>query len=226
MLKTLAGCIDRTLWCTVLVVSVLLLAALGTSIRPSIASHSEEISGQGTLTRVRTAVPPIVQLSDCGDNADNTFIRSVVRSGTDTLTGIIEGTGSSDNRFINNTCVPALQHGEFRTIVSFNDVTVADRSGGAILEFIGHLQVRTAEVPDADGKKLVSVRVTTEAGELRFLCGTGALKGIRGTGIYDATVIPSVPGIPARDVRGYAMSILFDDASDATHLYEDMCRDL
>lgn len=207
-----------------MVASVLLLAALGTSISPSIAAHSEEISGQGTLTRARTPVS-VVELSGCGDAADGTFIRSVVRTGSDTFTGIITGTGSVDNRFINNTCVPALQHGEFRTIVSFNDVTVADRSGGAILEFIGHFQVRTAEVPDANGN-LVAVRVTTEAGELRFLCGTGALKGIRGTGIYDATVIPSVPGIPARDLRGYAISIHFDDASDATHLYEDMCRDL
>jgi len=208
-----------------MVASVLLLAALGTSISPSIASHSEEIFGQGTLTRVRMLVPPIVQLSDCGDDADNTFIRSVVRSGTDTFSGIITGTGNAENRFINNTCVPALQHGEFRTIVSFTDVTVADRRGAAMLEFIGHFQVRAAQVADVNGSPVV-VAVTTEAGEMRFLCGTGALQGIRGTGIYDATVIPTVLGIPGRDLRGYSISIHFDDPSDATHLDQGMCRDL
>src|SRR2546425_4150151 len=193
-----------------MVAFVLSLAALGPSTSLSIASNSEEISGQGTITRERTLLSRD-ELSNCGDLDTSTFMRSVVRSGTDTFSGIIAGTSSSvDNRFINNTCVPALRHGAFRTIVSFNDVTVADRRGGAILEFIGHFQDRAAEV---DG---FPVSITTEAGEFRFLCGTGALKGIRGTGIYNATVIPSTPVTTVRDLRGYAIWIHFDEIGRAS----------
>jgi hypothetical protein len=180
------------------------------------AGDMEVISGEGSLTRVRSA-PRTVQISDCGDSDPATFIRRFTRAGTDTFTGIIEGTGDSDNKGLVNTCVPALQSGEFRTLVSFTDVAVAGRRGGAILEVIGHFQVRTAEV---DGSQ---VAVTSEVGEVRFLCGTGPLRGIRGTGVYDATSIPSIPG---RDSRAYVITIHFDDASDATRLYENMCRDL
>lgn len=204
-----------------MVVLCLLLAAVGMSMNPSSASEREDIFGQGTLTRVRIVVPPVVQVSDCGDTDPATFIRSGTRTGTDTFSGIITGTGTVDNRFINNTCVPALQHGEFRTIVSFSDVTVGERTGGAVLEFIGHFQVRATQVAGVDG-----VQVTTEAGELRFLCGSGALKGISGTGVYSATVIPSVAGLPARDLRAYAISVRFGDPNDATERSRDLCQDL
>src|SRR5262249_28971494 len=64
---------------------VLLFTAPVVPVSPSIASDREEISGQGTLTRSR--IPgSIVEVSDCGDLADNTtFIRSVARTGTDTF---------------------------------------------------------------------------------------------------------------------------------------------
>lgn len=203
---------------------VLLLSALASPITPSIASAGEEISGQGTLTRLR--IPgSVVELSDCGDLADNTtFIRSVTRTGTDTFSGFITGISRSvDNRFINNSCIPELQHGAFRTIVSFDDVTVADRRGGAVLEFIGHFQHRTVQVNG------FPVAVDTEDGQLRFLCGTGDLKGISGTGIYNATNIPSIPStpvVPARDLRAYAISIHFDDRPDAPDRSHDICKDL
>lgn len=202
---------------------VLLLNALVTPIASSMASDTSEISGHGTLTRVRSA-PSVVELSNCGDAAGNTFIRSGARTGSDTLSGIITGTSRSvDNRFIINTCIPELRHGAFRTIVSFDDVTVGDRRGGAVLEFIGHFQPRTVEI---DG---FPVAVDTEDGQIRILCGTGALRGISGTGIYNATNIASIPSTPpvsARDLRVYAISINFDDRPDAPDRSHDICKDL
>jgi len=57
-----------------MVVLCLLLAAVGMSMNPSSASEREDIFGQGTLTRVRIVVPPVVQVSDCGDTDPATFI--------------------------------------------------------------------------------------------------------------------------------------------------------
>ena len=65
-----------------MVVLCLLLAAVGMSMNPSSASEREDIFGQGTLTRVRIVVPPVVQVSDCGDTDPATFIRSATRTGT------------------------------------------------------------------------------------------------------------------------------------------------
>src|SRR5439155_357189 len=41
-----------------------------------------------------------------------------------------------------------------------------------------------------------------------------------------ATVIPSVAGLPARDLRAYAISVRFGDPNDATERSRDLCQDL
>ena len=156
---------------------ILLIASLATIGQPKAASADKlkvtEEFGKGMLNGTRTTLTNEV-MSNCGDADPNTNVRLIVRAGANTFTGIIEGSTSKvDNRILSDTCNAGSSYSDYRTLYFFESVTVAGRSGGAVLEHVGAARTIGG--------------VSSVDGQLRFLCGTGDLKHIHGVGIAQST---------------------------------------
>ena len=90
----------------------------------------------------------------------------------------------------------------------------------AIARIVDHFLAETSQ-------RLATLHRAITTGDAKLLeQAAHALKGISGTGVYSATVIPSVAGLPARDLRAYAISVRFGDPNDATERSRDLCQDL
>ena len=188
------------------IASILLIAGLGTIGQPKAAladkQKVEEFFGIGQFPGTRSA-PTSEQISDCGDADPNTNLRRFMRTGENTFTGIIEGSTSKvDNRGLTNTCSIGRTHGTFRTLYYFESVTIAGKTGGAVIEHTGPFDI-TSGVIFTDGTKF------------QVLCGTGDLKGIHGEGITTAST-----GV----ANGYALWVHFGHNHDVG--YDFLCGDL
>jgi hypothetical protein len=131
----------------------------------------EQGSGAVSITTVAET------LSDCGDTDPSTNVVLQTNSGTVNYTGIMEGTGQVLTKQLRDSCVLGQTHTTFRVLETFDSLTVAGTTGGAVVELVGHGRIPTT------GVTLNEVRI-------RILCGTGELKGIHAEGTLTTSVRP------------------------------------
>lgn len=160
------------------IVSILLLASFSI-VAPSLASDDNggeivEFSGTG----FRVGVPgsggfAISTLSDCGDEDESTnviFLDSRETPPTNVWDGAIFGESIGMATALADGCFPVNDggtHGNGRTIIIFEEATIAGRTGGLVIESLFDFEAGPCCFTDAD---------------LTFLCGTGELEGIHGGG--------------------------------------------
>lgn len=155
-----------------IVATILVMATIGPSLLVAASDDDDGLvsfSGGGFQVSVRTS-RETVTIDDCGDADPLTLVRTQTDLNTRTYSGIIEGTAEAESvaiTYIN--CTAGLIHANLMQLESFDEVTVAGRTGGAVIERIGTFESR-------DGVVIVTINE-------RFLCGTGELEGIHGTGI-------------------------------------------
>ena len=101
--------------------------------------------------------------------------------------------------------MPSQPHNTFRVLDTFESLTVAGRTGGAVVEIIGY-----GRIP-ATG---VSVNENT----IRILCGTGDLKGVHAEGTLTVSVGPGV------DSRAMQLWVHFGHNHDAG--FDFLCETL
>ena len=164
----------------------------------------------GTGLRASTVSSVSETVSDCGDSNAATNISQQTRTGTVTYTGPIQGTsimlgageGVSDGLVDNCT---GQTHNGFRVIDTFESLTVAGRTGGAVVEIVGR---GTSPGPGV---------VLNEA-RLRILCGTGELKGVHAEGLVVGSARPSGAA------SAFQVWVHFGHNHDTG--FDFMCRDL
>jgi len=174
-------------------VVAIVLAGLATVGEPNVLADKvkvEEFYGTGfratSLTRTDEA------LSDCADTDPSTNVVLRTNTGTVTYTGIMEGIGETLAKVLEDSCVPGQTHTTFRTLDTFDTITVAGRTGGAVVEVVGHGRI----VPTGP-----TTTATLNEIRIRILCGTGDLKGIHAEG----TITTSVrPGAQSRAMQVWA----------------------
>jgi hypothetical protein len=139
------------------------------------AADITEFYGTG-FRNPSTAVTDQQILSDCGDSNSSTNVTLFTFEGSTAYTGIIQGTGTVLNKQLVNNCSAAASpgHASFRLLDRLQSVSVAGRTGGAVIEIIGIVSVPVANVTFFDNR-------------IRILCGTGQLKGIQAEGTLTAT---------------------------------------
>ncbi len=167
----------------VVVIALTGLATVGLPNASADRVNVEEFYGTGfRAVSVTTVVEP---LSDCGDGivdtngdgVDDTRVVLQTNNGTVTYTGIMEGIGQVLTKVVADSCVPGQTHTTFRGLETFDSLTVAGTTGGAVVEIVGNGRIPTP------GVALNETRI-------RILCGTGELKGIHAEGTLTASVRP------------------------------------
>jgi len=137
----------------------------------------------GTGLRSANVTGTTEPVSDCGDSNAATNISHLIRTGQVTYTGpiqgttIMEGTGAAVSVGLSDNC-QGQTHTGFRVIDTFATLTVAGRTGGAVVEIVGR---GTSPGPGV---------VLNEA-RLRVLCGTGELRGIHAEGVVVGSANPT-----------------------------------
>ena len=159
----------------------------------------------GTGFRTPSVVTVSETLSNCSDSDPSTNVVLQTNTGTVTYTGIIEGAGEVLTKLLANSCVPGQSHNTFRVLDTFESLTVAGRTGGAVVEIVG-----SGRVP-APG-------VVLNDNTIRILCGTGELKGIHAEGTLTASVGPGVAS------RALQLWVHFGHHHDVG--FDFRCRDL
>jgi hypothetical protein len=150
-------------------------------------------------------------LSDCGDGEPTTNVVFINNTGPVTYTGIMEGTGQVRTTSISNSCVPGQAHVGIRVLDTFESLTVAGRTGGAVVEIIGSGRVPATGIQINDNT-------------VRILCGTGQLKGIHAEGTLTASIGAEAPGVPRIDYRPMQLWVHFGHRHDVG--FDFLCQDL
>jgi hypothetical protein len=137
----------------------------------------------GTGLRSANVTGTTEQVSDCGDSNPATNISHLIRTGQVTYTGpiqgttILEGAGNALSVGLSDNC-QGQTHTGFRVIDTFDTLTVAGRTGGAVVEIVGR---GTSPGPG----------VVLNESRLRILCGTGELRGIHAEGVVVGSASPT-----------------------------------
>jgi hypothetical protein len=163
----------------------------------------EEIYGTGF--RAASAVSSSETLSDCGDGDSTSNVILQTNTGTVVYTGILEGSGKIRTTILSNRCVPSQPHNTFRVLDIFESLTVAGRTGGAVVETIGFGRIPSTGININDDR-------------VRILCGTGDLKGVHGEGTLTVSVGPGV------DSRALQLWVHFGHNHDVG--FDFLCDDL
>ncbi len=161
----------------VAVVALTSLAVVGQ--HPASADKLKVEESYGTAFRTPSVLAASQILSNCGDADPATNVILQTNTGTVTYTGIIEGTGAVSTTSLINNCVSGFGHNTFRVLDTFESVTVAGRTGGAVVEILGR---------GSNPAPGVALNDNT----IRILCGTGELKGIHPEGTLTASIGPGV----------------------------------
>ena len=157
-------------------------------------TNVEEFYGTG-FRAVSGVVAVNETLSDCGDADASSNVILQTATGSVTYTGILEGTGQLLTKTLINRCVPSQPHNTFRVLDSFESLTVDGRTGGAVVEIVGH------------GRAPVT-GVNINESTVRILCGTGELKGVHAEGTLTTSIGPGV------DVRAMQLWVHFGHNHD------------
>jgi len=157
-------------------------------------TNVEEFYGTG-FRAVSGVVAVNETLSDCGDADASSNVILQTTTGSVTYTGILEGTGQLLTKTLINRCVPSQPHNTFRVLDSFESLTVDGRTGGAVVEIVGH------------GRAPVT-GVNINESTVRILCGTGELKGVHAEGTLTTSIGPGV------DVRAMQLWVHFGHNHD------------
>ena len=169
----------------------------------------EELYGTGF--RVASVSSVQQNLSDCGDTDPTTNIVLFNNTGTVTYTGFMEGTGRVLTSTLANACVPGQTHFGIRVLDIFESLTVAGRTGGAVVEIVGSGRVPATGIQINDNT-------------VRILCGTGQLKGVHAEGTLTASIRAEAPGVPRIDYRPMQLWVHFGHRHDVG--FEFLCQDL
>src|SRR5437867_9533968 len=100
----------------------------------------------------------------------------------------MEGTGRVLTSALANACVPGRAHFGIRVLDICESLTVAGRTGGAVVEIVGSGRVPATGIQINDNT-------------VRILCGTGQLKGVHAEGTLTASIRAGAPGVPRIDYR-------------------------
>jgi len=157
-------------------------------------TNVEEFYGTG-FRAVSGVVAVNETLSDCGDADASSNVILQTTTGSVTYTGILEGTGQLLTKTLINRCVPSQPHNTFRVLDSFESLTVDGRTGGAVVEIVGH------------GRAPVT-GVNINESTVRIVCGTGELKGVHAEGTLTTSIGPGV------DVRAMQVWVHFGHNHD------------
>ena len=157
-------------------------------------TNVEEFYGAG-FRAVSGVVAVNETLSDCGDADASSNVILQTTTGSVTYTGILEGTGQLLTKTLINRCVPSQPHNTFRVLDSFESLTVDGRTGGAVVEIVGH------------GRAPVT-GVNINESTVRIVCGTGELKGVHAEGTLTTSIGPGV------DVRAMQLWVHFGHNHD------------
>ena len=181
--------------------SVLRVAAIAVTVLTLVGQRAsadkknvEEFYGTG-FRAVSGVVAVNETLSDCGDGDASSNVILQTTTGSVTYTGILEGTGQLLTKTLINRCVPSQPHNTFRVLDSFESLTVDGRTGGAVVEIVGH-----GRAP------VTGVNINESA--VRILCGTGELKGVHAEGTLTTSIGPGV------DVRAMQLWVHFGHNHD------------
>ena len=155
------------------------LVTLGQPIASADKVKVEEFYGTGF--RVANVTMTRETLSSCDDTDPNTNVVLQTNTGTATYTGIMDGIGQTTAKVIVDSCVPGQTHTTFRAVETFDNLTVAGRTGGAVVEFLGNGRI----VPIPPGP---TTTATLNETRIRILCGTGDLKHVHAEGTLTASV--------------------------------------
>lgn len=184
-----------------IITSILLLTSLAL-VRLSSATENPEdeletISGMGTFTSIiETAeVTPFDPPNEC------VFV--LVRSGTHDWDGFIESEHANSRLLTNpsvvETCVEGHTQLSFSFTTIFEEVTIAGRTGGAVMEAHGRCEAG----PERTG-------VFTCQATLRLVDGTGELEDITGEGV----AVITVPDVGANALGFYYFQVQFGSNDD------------
>jgi len=157
-------------------------------------TNVEEFYGTG-FRAVSGVVAVNETLSDCGDADASSNVILQTTTGSVTYTGILEGTGQLLTKTLINRCVPSQPHNTFRVLDSFESLTVDGRTGGAVVEIVGH------------GRAPVT-GVNLNESTVRIVCGTGELKGVHAEGTLTTSIGPGA------DVRAMQLWVHFGHNHD------------
>ncbi len=193
-------------------ISILLIASISIASIPGAAGKkAKEFVGTGFSTSdIDRAAESIFDCGDADEDPDDlTNVDFVTRLGTFTYTGIIVGAATGVNNALTDTCTEGFTHGTYKVRYFFEEVTIAGRTGGAVLEEWGDFEAGVF------GEGIVF----TFHGHFSFLCGTGKLKGIHGDALTEGSA--SLEG----SFSSYALWVHFDkDQKDKFN--NDLCKDL
>ena len=159
---------------TVLRMAVIALTGLATIGQPQASADKVKVEEfYGTGLRATSVVRVSEPISDCGDTNAATNIVHQTSTGTVTYTGFMAGTGEVVSDGLSDNCA-GQTHNSFRLIDTFESLTVAGRTGGAVVEIVGRLSSPTPGL-------------TLNESRMRILCGTGELKGVHAEGTVVGT---------------------------------------
>jgi hypothetical protein len=161
-------------------VAAIILIGLATLGQP-IASADKVEEFYGTGFRVANVTMTRETLATCDDTDPNTNVVLQTNTGEATYTGIMDGIGQTTAKIIVDSCVPGQTHQTFRAVETFDNLTVAGRTGGAVVEFLGNGRI----VPIPPGP---TTTATLNETRIRILCGTGDLKHVHAEGTLTASV--------------------------------------
>lgn len=189
-----------------LAVVAIALTGLATVSLPNASADKvkvEEFYGIGF--RGASVVRSAETISDCGDGDPSTDMLLQTSTGTVTYTGIMEGTGEVLTRGIVDRCVTGHVRTTFRVLDTFESLSVAGRTGAAVVEIVGR-----GSAP-APGVALNETRI-------RILCGTGELRNVHGEGTQTGSASPTGAS------TGMQLWVHFGHNHDVG--FDFLCRDL
>lgn len=160
-----------------LTVVAIALTSLATALPNTSADRGKVEEFYGTGLRASDVVREPRPVSDCGDTNPATNIVAQRSTGTVAYTGFMEGEGEALSQGLSDNCAGSTHNG-FRVIDTFESLTVAGRTGSAVVEIVGR-----GSVP-APGVALNESRI-------RILCGTGELKGVHVEGTIVGSAGPT-----------------------------------
>lgn len=163
-------------------VAAIILIGLVTLGQPFVSADKVKVEEfYGTGFRVANVTMTYETLSTCGDTDPTTNVVLQTNTGTATYTGIMDGIGQTTAKVIVDSCVTGQTHTTFRAVETFDNLTVAGRTGGAVVEFLGNGRI----VPFPPGS---TTTATLNQTRIRILCGTGDLKHVHAEGTLTASV--------------------------------------
>ena len=120
-------------------VAAIILIGLATLGHPMASADKVKVEEfYGTGFRVANVTMTRETLATCDDTDPNTNVVLQTNTGTATYTGIMDGIGQTTAKVIVDSCVPGQTHTTFRAVETFDNLTVAGRTGGAVVEFLGN----------------------------------------------------------------------------------------